>query len=74
MAKFFGEFMIIFIAKVEKVELFRHLGIKAYGEVEEYLYAVFISAPPGRFALWRKFPRSNSTGNCVGPRSGLKAF
>jgi hypothetical protein len=35
MAKFFGEFMIIFIAKVQKVKLIRHLGIKVYEEVEE---------------------------------------
>lgn len=30
--------------------------------------------PPYRFVLWRKAPRSNSTGDWVGPRSCLKAF
>jgi hypothetical protein len=35
MAKFFGGFLIIFVANVQKVELIRHLGMKAYEEVEE---------------------------------------
>lgn len=80
MAKFFGEFVIIFIANVKRVNLIRHLGIEAYEEVEELLYAVFISAPesqlipPDRFALWRKAPSSATTGDWVGPRPGVKAF
>jgi hypothetical protein len=48
MAKFFCEFMIIFIAKVEKVNLIRHLGIKACEEVEVQLYALFIQATEGQ--------------------------
>ena len=35
MAKFLGEFMIIFIANDQNVKLIRHLDIKAYKEVEE---------------------------------------
>lgn len=35
MAKSLGEFMIIFIANVQKVKLIRHLGIKAYEEVQD---------------------------------------
>jgi len=45
MAKFFCEFMIIFIANVEKVKLIGHLGITAYEEVEVQLYGLFIPAP-----------------------------
>jgi hypothetical protein len=37
MAKFFGGLLIIFTANIQKTELIRHLGMKAYEEVEEYL-------------------------------------